>query len=51
VKAVSEFVLSHRLVINPSARLREISAAQIVQESLRSLPVPGGDMSRRFEAV
>ncbi len=51
VKAVSEFVLSHRIVINPSARLREISAAQIVQESLRSLPVPGGDMSRRFEAV
>ncbi len=51
VKAVSEYVLSHRIVVNPSARLREISAAQIVQESLRTLPVPGGDMSRRFEAV
>ncbi len=51
VKAVSEFVLSHRMVVNPSARLREISAAQIVQESLRTLPVPGGDMSRRFEAA
>lgn len=51
VKAVSEFVLSHRIMVNPSARLREISAAQIVQESLRSLPVPGGDMSRRFESV
>ncbi len=51
VKAVSEYVLSHRMVVNPSARLREISAAQIVQESLRTLPVPGGDMSRRFEGV
>ncbi len=51
VKAVSEYVLSHRMVVNPSARLREITAAQIVQESLRSLPVPGGDMSRRFDVA
>jgi MoxR-like ATPase len=51
IKSVAEFVLSHRIVVNPSARLREISASQIVEETLRSLPVPGGDMSRRIEAV
>lgn len=51
IKAIAEFVLSHRIVVNPSARLREISAAQIVQETLRSLPVPGGDMSQRVKAL
>jgi len=51
VKSVAEYVLSHRIVVNPSARLREISAAQIVDEMLRSLPVPGGDMSRRIEVA
>ena len=51
IKAVAEFVLSHRIVVNPSARLREISASQIIEETLRSLPVPGGDMNRRVEAV
>jgi MoxR-like ATPase len=51
IKAVAEFVLSHRIVVNPSARLREISASQIVGETLRSLPVPGGDMSRRIETA
>jgi MoxR-like ATPase len=49
IKAVAEYVLSHRIVVNPSARLREITATLIVQETLRSLPVPGGDMSRRLE--
>lgn len=51
IKSVAEYVLSHRIVVNPSARLREISATQIVEETLRSLPVPGGDMSRRTEPV
>jgi len=51
VKAVADFVLSHRMVVNPSARLREISASQIVEETVRSLPVPGGDMSRRNQAA
>ena len=51
VKSVAEFVLSHRILVNPSARLREISASQIIEETLHSLPVPGGDMRRRIEAV
>lgn len=49
IKAVSDLVLSHRLMVNPSARLREISSGQIVQETIRSLAVPGGDMSRRLD--
>jgi MoxR-like ATPase len=43
IKAVAEFVLSHRLVLNPSARLRDIAASQLIQEILQKLPVPGSD--------
>ncbi len=44
IKALAEFILAHRMVVNPAARLRNISAAQVVQELLNVLPVPGSDM-------
>ena len=44
IKALAEYVLAHRMVVNPAARLRNISAAQVVQELLNVLPVPGSDM-------
>lgn len=47
IKAVADEVLAHRIVINPSARLREITSSQIVAETLRSIPVPGGDVTRK----
>jgi len=43
VKALSEFVLSHRILVDPATRLKNISAETIVQEILKLLPVPGGD--------
>jgi len=49
VKALADVVLAHRMVINPAARLRNLSAVQIVGEVLRNLPVPGGDLSQRTE--
>ena len=49
IKAVAEAVLAHRIVINPSARLREITTTQIINETLKAVPVPGGDLSRRLE--
>jgi MoxR-like ATPase len=45
VKALAESVLAHRIMVDPSARLRDISSNVIVQETLRTLPVPGGDLS------
>jgi MoxR-like ATPase len=39
---LAEFVLAHRIVINPAARLKNLTSAQIVKEILHSLPVPGG---------
>ncbi|MEW5830531.1 MAG: MoxR family ATPase, partial [Chloroflexota bacterium] len=43
VKAMALPVLSHRLIIDPAARLRELSAERVVQEVLLTVPVPGSD--------
>ena len=43
VKALAVPVLGHRLIVGPAARMRELSADQIVHEIAHSLPVPGGD--------
>ena len=47
VKYLAEFVLSHRMVMQPAARLRNLSAELIVREVVAGLPVPGGDLSTR----
>jgi MoxR-like ATPase len=47
IKALAIYVLAHRMVINPAARLRNLSAEQIVEEILNNLAVPGGDVARR----
>ena len=46
IKALAEYVLAHRIVINPAARLKNLSAAQIVKEIVHNLPVPGGLLSK-----
>jgi MoxR-like ATPase len=45
VKALAPFVLSHRIVTNPAARLKNLTSAQIVKEIMLNLSVPGGDLS------
>jgi MoxR-like ATPase len=45
VKELAEFVLAHRIVTNPAARLKNLTAAQIVKEILMNLSVPGGDLT------
>ncbi len=49
IKALAVYVLAHRMVINPGARLRNLSAEQVIEEVLNSLAVPGGDVTRRSE--
>jgi MoxR-like ATPase len=46
IKFLAEHVLSHRMIVDPAARLRNISGDLIIQEILRSLPVPGGHLGR-----
>jgi MoxR-like ATPase len=44
VKALVLPTLSHRVILGPAARLRDLSASQIVNEIVSKLPVPGGDL-------
>ncbi len=43
IKALAIPTLAHRVILGPGARLRDLSAQQVVEEILRSVPVPGGD--------
>jgi len=43
VKALVVPVLAHRIIVNPAARLRDLSSERIVQEIVYSTPVPGGE--------
>ncbi len=49
VKLLAEPVLGHRLIINPAARIRNIQAAQVIEDVLSAVAVPGGRPTRRFE--
>ncbi|MEW6179718.1 MAG: MoxR family ATPase [Chloroflexota bacterium] len=45
IKVLAENILSHRMVVQPSARLRNLTADQIVHELITLVPVPGGDLA------
>jgi len=42
IKNMASFVLSHRVIVSPASRLREISSSKIIEEILENIPVPGG---------
>ena len=41
VKALAEPALAHRLIVSPSARIKSVDARTIVDDILRTVPVPG----------
>ncbi len=43
VKALAVPVLGHRIILSPAARMRELTADQIVKELTYSVSLPGGD--------
>jgi MoxR-like ATPase len=43
IKYLAPYVLSHRVVVSPAARLRNLSSEKIIQEIVNNLPVPSGD--------
>ena len=43
IKALAEPTLAHRVILGPGARLRDLSAVQVVEELLHNIPTPGGD--------
>jgi MoxR-like ATPase len=47
VKALAEAALSHRIIIGPAARIKDISARSVIRDILASIPVPGGSLLRK----
>jgi MoxR-like ATPase len=47
IKALVPSALSHRVILGPAARLRDLNAEQILDEVLDGVAVPGGDMVNR----
>jgi MoxR-like ATPase len=41
IKRLAQAVLAHRLIISPSARIKNVDAQAVVDELLQSVPVPG----------
>jgi MoxR-like ATPase len=41
IKALAQVTLAHRLIISPSARIKNVDPVAVVQEILDSTPVPG----------
>lgn len=41
IKLLAEATLAHRLIVSPSARIKNVTARQIIEDSLRHTPVPG----------
>jgi MoxR-like ATPase len=44
IKALVKSALSHRVILGPAARLRDLSGDQIIDEIMSKIPVPGGDL-------
>jgi MoxR-like ATPase len=44
IKALLKPALSHRVILGPAARLRDLSSDQVLDEILITVPVPGGDL-------
>lgn len=41
VKALAEVTLAHRIIMGPSARIKDITSRNVVQDLLQAVPVPG----------
>ncbi len=46
IKALAEPVLAHRLIVSPSARIKNVDTRYVVQDILASVPVPGTRVRR-----
>lgn len=44
IKALASSALSHRIIVGPAARIKDIEPAQIVQDILDKIPVPGAQV-------
>jgi len=46
IKALAEVVLAHRVMVNPSARLKQVTPKRVISELLQRVPLPDADLSK-----
>ncbi|HEX6512818.1 MAG TPA: MoxR family ATPase [Chloroflexota bacterium] len=46
VKLMAPVVLSHRIIINPASRMKDFASEMVVEDALKSIPVPGAHALR-----
>ncbi len=51
VKALLEATFAHRLIISPSARIKNVEARTVVEQIATSVPVPGARIRARRRSV
>jgi MoxR-like ATPase len=44
VKRMAPYVLAHRLIVGAAARIRELDSRTLIDEILRTVPAPGGEV-------
>jgi MoxR-like ATPase len=47
IKALAQVTLAHRLIISPSARIKNVDPKAVVEEIISSMPVPGARVRAR----
>lgn len=48
VKVMAEVTLAHRIIVGPTARIKDISSRSIVQQIINSVQVPGATVGARY---
>jgi MoxR-like ATPase len=46
VKALAPVCLAHRMIVSPSARIKDVTTESILTEILNTVPVPGASVKR-----
>jgi MoxR-like ATPase len=47
IKALAPVCLAHRMIVSPSARIKDITAESVLAEILNTVPVPGASVRSR----
>jgi MoxR-like ATPase len=50
IKALAEAVLAHRVMVNPSARLKQVTPKRVIADLLQRLPMPEADLAKKRDA-
>ena len=50
IKALAEAVLAHRVMVNPSARLKQVTPKRVIGDLLQRLPMPDADLANKRDA-